>query len=316
MQNFFHQVLRTVFGILEFIAPRLVKRWAVTLFFTPLRFKRPHRERGFVKKALAAQNNLDFDSRKLYAQGPGAGGTLNRRFNDDKFKTSYRSYQIGQGKPVLLVHGWSGRGSQLGDIAVALANKGFKAVTFDAFAHGESPGKQTTVLEFIEIIKDMDKRYGPFEAIIGHSLGGIAAGKAISNGMKTKALITIGSPTTFKFLLDQFGEIINASAATMAYVKNFTENYIQKSGAEFSLANLGEVINVPGLIFHDRDDKEASFEQAALFADSWKQGKFIPSSGLGHSRILRDENTIAQICDFVECVKSIEPKKVSSKVLV
>jgi len=316
MQSLIHQLLRTFFKTLEIIAPGLARRWAVTLFFTPVKFKRPHRETAFLKKALVADNSINFGSRKIYANAQKTKGTLNRRFNDDRSKKFYRTYQIGEGKPVLLVHGWAGRGSQLGDIAMALANRGFKAVTFDAFAHGDSPGKQTTVLEFIEIIKDMDKRMGPFEAIIGHSLGGIAAGKSITSGIKTKALVTIGSPTSFNFILKEFGEIINASAKILEYIKTFTENYAQGKAADFSLVDIGHLIQIPGLIFHDQDDKEAAFDQAAPFANSWKKGTFIQSRGLGHTRILRDKNTITHICDFVDNVKSGEPKKVRPKILV
>jgi alpha-beta hydrolase superfamily lysophospholipase len=49
-------------------------------------------------------------------------------------------YQYGQSdKKVLLVHGWSGRGTQLVKIADALLKSGCSTISFDAPAHGKSP---------------------------------------------------------------------------------------------------------------------------------------------------------------------------------
>src|SRR3989304_6214218 len=44
-------------------------------------------------------------------------------------------------KKILLVHGWSGRGTQLFKIADELVKTGYSTISFDAPAHGKSPEK-------------------------------------------------------------------------------------------------------------------------------------------------------------------------------
>ena len=42
----------------------------------------------------------------------------------------------------LLVHGWEGRGAQLGSLVGPLVEAGLSVVAFDAPAHGDSPGNR------------------------------------------------------------------------------------------------------------------------------------------------------------------------------
>ncbi len=316
MISLIHSLFRTIFKILEIVLPTIAKKWAVNLFFSPMRFKRPFREEAFIKKTKISKVPLQINQSELYNLEWAEGKVLNKQFNREQDKGYYTLYELGEGPVVLLLHGWSGRGSQMGTIASAFAEKGYKAITFDAFAHGSSPGKQTTVLEFVKIIKNIYEQFGPFEAIIGHSLGGIAAGKAITEGVESKKLVTIGSPTTMNFLLETFSKIINASQATQNYIQTFVEHYAKSNASDFSLTNMGQKLNLPGLIFHDKDDSEADYEQALFFDEMWPQGKLISTKGLGHSRILRDDKVIDKIIGFVSIPQNDVVESVSDNQLV
>ena len=57
------------------------------------------------------------------------------------------------GSTVLMVHGWNGRGAQLGAFAPELVHAGFRVVTFDTPAHGRSPGRATNLPEISEAIQ-------------------------------------------------------------------------------------------------------------------------------------------------------------------
>ena len=70
-------------------------------------------------------------------------------------------YQLGTGeKKILLAHGWSGRGTQLVKFADALVAKGYSTVSFDAPAHGKSPGNTTIMTDFIASIAEVDRKFG------------------------------------------------------------------------------------------------------------------------------------------------------------
>lgn len=306
MQKIFITLFRTWFKILEIIFPFLAKKWAVNLFFTPLRYPVPSREKNFFKLTNVSNVIFSIDPNELYKVDYAKGRVLNKNFNSTEGKEFFKFYEVGDGPVILLVHGWSGRASQMGNLAQAFSANGYKVIIFDAFAHGESPGKQTTVLEFIKIIKKLANTYGPFSAMIGHSLGGIACGKAIQEGVATERLITIGSPTTFQYLLDAYGRIINANKKTTDYIKEFTENYARAPVEKYSLATIGKELDIPGLIIHDYYDMEATYDNALVFNDTWPKGQLISTKGLGHSRILRDRKTIELMINFVSVKEPIE----------
>ncbi|MBK8857246.1 MAG: alpha/beta fold hydrolase [Opitutaceae bacterium] len=125
---------------------------ATRVFCHPLRGRRPPREDGYLAAA-----------RRVPLPAP-AGELAAWQWGDDA-------------RPlVLLVHGWEGRGSQLGAFAAPLVSAGFKVVAFDAPAHGDSPGEETNIRLLTEALQTAVRLYGPLHAVIGHSWG--AAGAA------------------------------------------------------------------------------------------------------------------------------------------
>ena len=118
---------------------------------------------------------------------------------------SILTYEYGKSdKKILLVHGWSGRGTQLFKIADELLQNGYSTISFDAPAHGKSEGKMTIMSEFIASILELEKQYGPFEIAVGHSLGGMSVLNAIKDGLQVKKAIVIGSGDVVQDILDEF----------------------------------------------------------------------------------------------------------------
>ncbi len=63
-----------------------------------------------------------------------------------------RAWSWGEGPLCLLVHGWQGRGAQLGAYIAPLAQRGYRVVTFDVEGHGSSPGTHATLLSWLRPI--------------------------------------------------------------------------------------------------------------------------------------------------------------------
>jgi pimeloyl-ACP methyl ester carboxylesterase len=277
------RMFQMVFQLTEKLFPFLASKWAVKLFFTPRRFNRPKWESNILK---------DVRKQKI-------------PFKSDFKLGSHEDYYIrydwdGSGPTVLLVHGWEGRGSQMGHFIQPLFNAGYQVIAFDAIAHGDSPGKRTNMPEIAQIIKDIDKDVGGFHTIIGHSLGGTAAGYAIHEGIRCERLITICSPTTIEFIFDTFAKQINASQNTIRRIAQFLENFTKKKTIDYSFTNFATQISTSGLIIHDKHDKEIPFSQALALHKNWKDSQLILTEGLGHKRILRDEKIILQMINFVK----------------
>ncbi len=107
-------------------------------------------------------------------------------------------------RKVLFVHGWSGRPTQFFAFADTLLEHGFMVTSFDGPAHGKSSGKTTHLIEFLITIEKINELFGPFEAAIGHSFGGICLYNAVSDFLKIKTLVTIGTGDKISDILKQF----------------------------------------------------------------------------------------------------------------
>src|SRR5690606_25139762 len=119
--------------VFSLVSEKLTTRFAARLFTTPIRHKLPKRELAMETKSQ---------------QSPLAIPSINKEINVFEYGTSDRN--------VLLVHGWSGRGTQLVKIADALVANGYKVISFDAPAHGKSTGKTTLMPEFVMSIHEID----------------------------------------------------------------------------------------------------------------------------------------------------------------
>ncbi|MBC9796681.1 alpha/beta hydrolase, partial [Sinomicrobium weinanense] len=145
---------------LQSLSPGLATKFAAKLFTSPFKYKIPKREQ-----------HMDGESRQT-------------RKNIPSIDKEIVVYEYGDSpEKILLVHGWSGRGTQLVKIADALCKAGYSTVSFDAPAHGRADGKTSNMAEFIEAVMLLEKEYGPFKAAIGHSLGGMTLLNAVKKGL-------------------------------------------------------------------------------------------------------------------------------------
>jgi pimeloyl-ACP methyl ester carboxylesterase len=267
------RLARAAFAALSGISPGLAARAGETLFLTPPPPARPERER----RELAAW----------------------RRFEVDTETGRLAAWRTGHGPAVLLAHGWGGRGGQLAAFGPALAEAGCSAVTFDAPAHGESPGRHASVALFARTISAVARAVGA-QAVVGHSLGGAATALAVTRGLSVRAAVLIGTPPSPASFFEAFGDEMRLGAAVRAAMQARIERRV---GARFEDLDLPTVARrqprLPMLVVHDRGDREVPFTSAAAIAGSWPGARLLGTTGLGHRRILRDEGVIRDSTSFV-----------------
>ncbi|NIW43268.1 MAG: hypothetical protein GWN14_00300, partial [candidate division Zixibacteria bacterium] len=164
--------------------------------------------------------------------------------------------------------------------------------------------------EFITIIKDIEKKTGGFAAIIGHSLGGMAALLAVKRGVTAKKVVTINTPVSIDFIFDSFAAQLGASSKSIAYISRFLENMTQMPIDEFTADKLVSNMQVPGMIIHDRDDKEIPVDQAYSLHQGWDKSTLTLTRQLGHRRILHDQDTISNIIRNLSILEKQEALRV------
>ena len=267
--------LRGSFSILESISPLLTSKIAAFLFFTPIRFKTPKHEQGYLNSATTSTIRYKNNKVKVYEWG-----------SDEK--------------AVLLIHGWAGRATQVAHLAKPLLEAGYKVYSFDAPAHGNSNGRHTHFLEFSELILEIKNRYPAIESIIGHSMGGSACVHAITQGFNPKKCITIGSPSNIDWVLNSYCEQINVSAKVVKIIKDQLEKQFAQQFEELSLSTMVKHINTPGLIIHCKDDVDAPVKSAHQIHENWKNSQLLLTNSLGHRRILKNKQVAEKIIDFLK----------------
>jgi pimeloyl-ACP methyl ester carboxylesterase len=262
---------------LQSISKNLTVKFAKKLFSTPIRYKLPKRE---------LEMNSNTKQELIYIP---------------KIGKKIMVYHYGTStKKVLLVHGWSGRGTQLVKIADKLIDMGYSTISFDAPAHGKSPGKTTLMLEFIEIILELEKLYGKFDFAIGHSLGAMSILNSIKQGLNVKKAVILGSGDSINDILLDFVSKIKLKPEIATLMRKSFEEKFNDSMESYSGAVAAKKVLVPMLVIHDKEDKDVPYTASVNIHNKLKNSELILTDNLGHRKILGDETVISKIQEFLE----------------
>lgn len=254
----------------------LTLKFADKLFTTPIKFKKPEREEMMWNSA---------QKKRVFIKAI------------DK-EVDVLSYGYSKNK-VLLVHGWSGRSTQLFMIADKLLENRYMTISFDATAHGNSEGKTSFMPEFIEIIKQLNSELGPFKSAIGHSLGGMALYNA-EKDLQLKSMVTIGSGDTITEIINRFIKDANFNNSIAKKLKKYYDKMFDMNIDETSSSIQAKHIKIPTLVVHDSQDGDVAVSCAYNIRQSLQNGSLLITKGLGHTKILRDTNTANKIVDFIK----------------
>ncbi|KAI3492570.1 hypothetical protein L1887_42873 [Cichorium endivia] len=213
--------------LMDWVVPGATADWLGNRFFTPRRV--PTRASDKEMTALASR----IESLPL---------------SNGKHAVVYRWGS--EGPTVLLAHGWESRASHFGRLIKALVEKGFQVIGFDAPAHGNAAGCQSSIVEFIEIIEQLAQQDGGFDAIVAHSFGGLSVINAVKAGLRTRALVIVGAPTHFSGLVTKYAAILNLPGRQQQRLRRYIEGYFGIGEAVWQRFNayegLQQVDQMPG----------------------------------------------------------------------
>ncbi len=262
--------------ILEKISPSLTTKYVRFLFSTPMDHKPRPNEFPLLDKAEIS-----------YIAVPEIGKKI-------------AVYKWGDGpKKALIAHGWSSRPTQLHKFIEQLMERGYTVYGFDGPAHGKSSGKRTMMPEFVKSIEKIVEVYGPFDIAIGHSMGGISLLNVQANKHSFKKMVIIGAPDSIRNIFHRFIELMELKPDITQRLINIFEEVTGKKMEEFHGSNLAKKIDIPVLIVHDENDNEVPLKDAVNNVKNLSKGQIYATKGLGHSRILKDDEVVKNVMHFL-----------------
>lgn len=269
--------IRSGFKLLGCLAPRLAERIALRFFLTPPRHSIPEWQKPYLASATLLTLKIQNKAIRFYQWGS-------------------------DGPTVLLVHGWGGRGSQLGAFIHPFIHAGYRVLALDGPAHGASTGKQSDMFEFAAAIGSAMQIAGTPEAIITHSFGSACTLLALhENQIKTSRLVLIGCPSNAVWITEDFADKLALSKQVIAGMRKLFEHRYENrwTWENLALSKLIKKITIPTLIIHDRKDMEVPYQQAIELKEANPVCELYTTEGLGHRRILRAPDVVNASLSFI-----------------
>jgi pimeloyl-ACP methyl ester carboxylesterase len=221
-----------------------------------------------------------------------------------------KTYSWGEGPAILIVHGWGSRASHMIFIARTLADSGYHVTAFDAPAHGNSLKKNgsntSNFFEFARSIKCAADQIAPLYAIIGHSMGALAAAFTTAGAERLAAyrtpaekLVLISPPAGAARLVEHFCRV-NSCAERTRELSSGLEREFDFSLSGLELAAVVNQIKAGLLVIHDEDDTDIPVSDSIRLKEFRSDMTLLMTRGAGHKRILFNRDMIRGIKGFLE----------------
>jgi pimeloyl-ACP methyl ester carboxylesterase len=266
-------IVRGVNRLLSALAPSAAAWLAERQFLTPPRPRRPDTELALLAGARA---------RPLFV------GTRHVEL-----------WLWGTGPSVLLVHGWGGRGTQLGSFVEPLVARGFSVVTFDAPGHGASGAGLVTIPQIVAATRAAAATRGALAGLIAHSVGATVAARAMYEGLVAAAAVFVAPAADLAGPATRFTAMRGFTRQVGEAMQQRIEARAGSPFSAFDVTALAPALSRPLLIVHDRGDAEVPWQHGRLIAHAWRGAALLMTDGLGHRRILRDPDVIAATVAFL-----------------
>lgn len=279
--KFFYKIAlsyqRARFRLMSLVSPQKAAREAFTLFCTPNR-RKCSRPEAIVAEAVPL--SLVMDGLNIYGH----------RWNHPA------------SKKVLIVHGFESSAERFNCFINPLIQKGYEVVAFDAPAHGKSEGKQITVPVYVRALQHIAHQFGPFDAYIAHSFGGLAVAHLLEitpHDEQTK-MVLIAPATETTTAVSRFFRLLHLNEKVR---QAFDELIVSKGETPpeyLSVRRAVQNIKAGILWLHDEQDDITPYRDAEqVKKDHHPHIQFIISSGFGHRQIYRDPHTLKHILHFL-----------------
>ncbi len=207
---------------------------------------------------------------------------------------------------VLVVHGWTSESSFMTALAEPMRRSGFRVVLIDCPAHGLSDGERVSLIDCARAVLSVGEQLGPFEHVVAHSMGCLAAllagrgaapfGRAQDFGR----YVLISAPNAFGEVTGTFARERGLSRAAQRHYERHLERLACRPIRSFRADRFLEVIDRPALLIHADNDAEIPLHNAEGIAARCPKARLLVMPGLGHRKILYAPPVIRAVIAYLK----------------
>ena len=224
---------------------------------------------------------------------------------------------IGEGKPLLILHGWGSKNENWRKVGEVLSNKGFKVIIPDLPGFGKSQEPDVWGLEeYAEFVRefvlffDLNSLY-----LLGHSFGGSVAVKyALKYPVKKLFMVAascIRRKSVKKKVIYSVSKVLKPFSLQL--FKKFFYRFIVKSDYNLTKGKMREIylkvlgddlfdslkqIKAPVQIIWGEKDKITPLSQAKVMHKEIGGSEFVIIPGAGHDLNLKNPESLANSLRF------------------
>jgi len=204
---------------------------------------------------------------------------------------------------VLLVHGWQSRASRLASLVRAFEDAGLSVVAFDGPAHGDSTGRHLSAVEHGAAMRAVQDVEGHFAGVVGHSIGGLAAGLALHDGLSADRYVAISAQAGMDALAETFLRLAGIPHTLhdrfCEHVARTFPGDVPDLRSRVDLTAHPAPREVPTLFVQDDDDRMTDPRDARRLYAAHPGSELLVTSGLGHNRVLDDRGVLDAVVAHV-----------------
>lgn len=204
-------------------------------------------------------------------------------------------------KKFLIIHGFESSAFNFDAYVMPMIRNGYEVVAFDAPAHGRSEGKTIMLPDYVDSIREAEKRYGPFDAYMAHSFGGLAVSMFLEHatGKQDSKLVLIAPATETITAVRTFFDFLQLNEGIR---DQFNIMIHEKTGfhpQHFSIKRIAAHLTGQVMWIHDEEDDLTPLSDALPVMQAGHPNiRFHITKGLGHRRIYRDAAVRKLIVNF------------------
>jgi pimeloyl-ACP methyl ester carboxylesterase len=209
-----------------------------------------------------------------------------------------------EGPKVLLCHGWRSKVADFRRMIISFVEAGYVVEGIDMRAHGRSEGKQTALPEYRDIIKNHIAENGPYDVVIGYSLGGIASGVALSElstSLHPQHYFVLSAPPYVRYFFSDIIEEIGCKKSVYHAMCDLIKVNYHQDIDYFDLRDKVSLLNhLDTHLLYCEDDEVVPFGKGEELETSWPKASFVHAKGLGHYKIISNSSIIKYIIKTVQ----------------